>query len=226
MLGTNIRQAGWPRCREIDIMENVGYDPLTIHGAVLVSMAVLGAASAQETTSGSIAGGVVDPQGAPVPGAVVTISSDQGSRDLVTDQRGRFFAPYLTPAVYSVRVELTGFSPIERANIVVRLGQRVELPFELEVGTVEEVVQVTAQSPVVDMSSTTAGGVLDSDSLQALPVGRRFTETLYMVPGVSNGSGVGEANPSINGSSGLKRCCRLGASSRSPFIPQNRPFIP
>jgi outer membrane receptor for Fe3+-dicitrate len=71
------------------------------------------------------------------------------------------------------------------------------------VGTVEEVLQVTAESPVVDMSSTTAGGVLDTAQLQALPVGRKFTETLYMVPGVSDGSGVGAANPSISGSSGL-----------------------
>lgn len=169
-------------------------------GATLI---LLGSAWAQETTSGSIAGRVTDPQDAPVPGAVVTISSDQGSRDLATDARGRFYAPYLTPAVYSVKVQMTGFSPVERRDVTVHLGQRVELPFELTVGTVEEVLQVTAESPVVDMSSTTAGGVLDTARLQALPVGRKFTETLYMVPGVSDGSGVGAANPSISGSSGL-----------------------
>jgi hypothetical protein len=168
--------------------------------AVIVSP---GLAPAQETTSGSIAGRVLDPQRAPVPGAVVTVASDQGARGLVTDSRGRFFAPYLTPGVYTVRVELTGFKPIERPGVVVRLGQRVELPFELAVGTVAEAVQVVAESPIIDMTSTTAGGVLDSDRLQALPVGRKFTETLYMVPGVSDSSGVGEANPSISGSSGL-----------------------
>ena len=134
---------------------------------VLVGVTLLcfGSAWAQETTSGSIAGQVTDPQDAPVPGAVVTISSDQGSRDLVTDSRGRFFAPYLTPAVYSIRVELTGFSPVERRDVTVHLGQRVDLPFALEVGTLEEVLQVTAESPVVDMSSTTAGGVLDTAQL-------------------------------------------------------------
>ena len=80
---------------------------------------------------------MTDPQGAPVPGATVTVSSEEGSRNLVTDTRGRFFAPSLTPAVYFVRVELTGFSPVERRDVTVHLGQRVELPFALEVGTFE-----------------------------------------------------------------------------------------
>ena len=48
---------------------------------------------AQETTSGSITGEVVDAQGAPVPGATVTLSSDQGAKTFVTDANGRFFAP-------------------------------------------------------------------------------------------------------------------------------------
>ena len=62
---------------------------------------------------------------------------------------------------------------------------------------------MTAAAPVVDTRSTTAGGVLDSDELLRLPVGRRLTSTLYMVPGVSNSSGAGDANPSIAGASGL-----------------------
>ena len=41
-------------------------------------------------------------------------------------------------------------------------------------------------APVVDTSSTTAGGMLDSDKLKRLPVGRNFTDTLYLVPGVSD----------------------------------------
>jgi hypothetical protein len=171
--------------------------------AVALNVLALGPVLGQETTTGSIAGRVLDPQDAPVPGAIVTVRSDQGSRDVVTDARGRFYVPYLTPGVHTVRVELTGFSPVERHDVIVRLGQRVALLFRLEMGTLEEVVMVRGESPVVDMSSTTAGGVLDSAQLQALPVQRKFTQTLYMVPGVSDSSGVGEANPSIGGASGL-----------------------
>ena len=59
-------------------------------------------------------------------------------------------------------------------------------------------------APVIDTGSTTAGGTLDSEQLKHLPVGRNFTETLYLVPGVSDSSGAGNSNPSIGGASGLE----------------------
>ena len=175
--------------------------------AVLVAsaLALTSLAAAQETTSGSITGQVLDSQGAAVPGATVTITSEQADKTYVTDGEGRFFAPYLQPGIYGVRVELSGFAPVEQKTIQVRLGQRVTLTdLTLKVGGLSEVVQVTASSPLVDVTTTTAGSVLNSDLLRMLPVGRNFTDTLYMVPGVSNSSGVGRANPSISGGSGLE----------------------
>ena len=56
----------------------------------------------------------------------------------------------------------------------------------------------------VDTTSTTIGATLDSETLSRLPVGRRFSDTLYLVPGVSTGGSVGVANPSVGGSSGLE----------------------
>ncbi len=161
-------------------------------------------AYAQETTSGSIQGTVVDAQGATVPGATVTITSAQGPKTFVTDNSGRFFAPFITPGKVSVRVELTGFSPVEQKNVEVRLGSRLDMSFTLKVGDLQEVVEVVGTAPVVDTSSTTAGGILDSASLQRLPVGRAMTDTLYLVPGVSDSSGLGRSNPSIGGGSGLE----------------------
>jgi hypothetical protein len=172
--------------------------------AVALVLATFGVVHAQETTSGSITGEVVDAQGAPVPGATVTLTSGQGPKTFVTDSNGRFFAPYLTPGKYALRVELSGFSPVEQKNIDVRLGQRLELSgLTLKVGGLEEVVEVVGSAPVVDTSSTTAGGVLDNDAMKRIPVGRNFTDTLYLVPGVSN-SGVGSSNPSVSGGSGLE----------------------
>ena len=162
------------------------------------------AARAQETTTGSIAGKVVDTQNLPVPGATVTLTTPQGPRTFVTDSDGAFFAPYLTPGSYAIKVELQGFRALDRPNIDVRLGQRVDLTLPLQIGALTEAVSVTGGAPVVDTSSTTTGVVLDSDMLQRVPVGRRFSDTLYIAPGVSSGGQVGEANPSVSGGSGLE----------------------
>src|SRR5712691_7422122 len=130
----------------------------------LVSVALFlvsaGLALAQETTTGSLTGQVLDTQKAALQRAVVTVTSEQGSKTFTTDANGRFFAPFLTPGKYSVRVELAGFAPVERHNIEVRLGQRLELPFTLKVGDVHEVIEVVSESPVVDTQSTTTGGNL------------------------------------------------------------------
>jgi hypothetical protein len=170
--------------------------------ALTLSVGV-GRVAAQETTSGSLAGRVVDPQNAAVPGAAVTLAFAQGSRSLLTDGSGRFFVPFLTPGTYSVKVEMSGFVPVQQKGIEVRLGKRLELSFTLQIGDVREVVEVPGASPVVDTGSTTTGGNLLTDDLKRLPVGRTLSETLYLVPGVGDSSGAGRANPSIGGATGL-----------------------
>ena len=172
--------------------------------AVACVLLAAGVARAQETTTGSISGRVVDAQGLPVPGASVTVITPQGTRNFTSDNDGRFFAAFLTPGQYEITVELSGFRTLDRKAVEVRLGQRVELPLTLQLGNVSETVNVSGQTPVVDTSSTTTGAVLDSEALSRIPVGRRFSDTLYIAPGVSSGGQVGQANPSMSGGSGLE----------------------
>jgi carboxypeptidase family protein/TonB-dependent receptor-like protein len=171
------------------------------------ALALTGAAAAQETT-GSIGGRVVDTQGLAVPGATITITGAQGARTLTTDNEGRYFAPFLVPGLYTVRGELSGFRAVEQRDITVSLSGRREVNLELQPGGVTETVQVTGSAPTVDTSSTTAGNVLDSETLQHLPIGRSLASTLYIVPGVTMSVGIngvgGNANPSIGGASGLE----------------------
>jgi outer membrane receptor protein involved in Fe transport len=160
--------------------------------------------SAAQETTGIISGVVRDPQGLAVPGATVTITGSQGSKTTVTESSGRFTVSFLTPGTYTVRSELQGFKPVERQNVVVGLGQTVDLDLRTEVGGLTENVTVAAESPVIDRTTTTIGTNIDSALLSRLPVGRRFSDTLYVAPGVSTGGTVGEANPSISGGSGLE----------------------
>src|SRR5688572_28391534 len=170
---------------------------------VALALGVTGLAAAQETT-GSLAGQVMDPQGLAVPGASVTVTGPQGARSFVTDAEGRWVAPFLTPGLYTVRVELQGFKASEQQNVQVQLGSRREVDLRLETGGLTETVQVTGSAPVIDVRSTTVGGVLDSEQLSRLPVGRSLAATLYLVPGVSDSSGAGTATPSVGRASGLE----------------------
>jgi outer membrane receptor protein involved in Fe transport len=161
-------------------------------------------AVAQETTSGSIGGHITDAQGLPLPGVTVTLTSPQGTQTFVTDDTGRFYAPFLTPGSYTVRAEIQGFKPVERRNVEVRLGQRAELPLKLEVGGLTETVEVTAGSAVVDVTDSSAQTNIDAALLTRIPVQRRLSDTMYLAPGVSSGGGTGRANPSVSGASGLE----------------------
>jgi hypothetical protein len=172
--------------------------------AVLLALALAfsGAAMAQETT-GTVAGRLVDAQGLAIPGATVTLTGPQGARTFVTDAEGNFSAPFLTPGTYTLRGELQGFKAVETKNVNVSLGQTTTVNLTMEVGGLTETVEVTGASSIVDTRSTTTGGVLSSELLQRVPVGRRMTDALYLAPGVSSSGSAGRANPSISGSSGL-----------------------
>jgi len=170
----------------------------------IACLALASPVAAQEATTGSISGQVQDEQGLPLPGATVTVVTGQGAQTFVSDAQGRFIAPFIPPGTYAVRVELSGFKPLEQRSVEVRLGQRADLTFKMHVGGLTETVEVTGSRAVVDTTSTTVGANVDADMLARIPVQRRLSDTLYLAPGVSSGGGTGRANPSVSGASGLE----------------------
>jgi hypothetical protein len=72
------------------------------------------------------------------------------------------------------------------------------------VDALTDTVVVIQTAPVIDTTSTTTGINLDVETLNRIPVGRRFSDTLYISPGVSSSGGAGAANPSVSGASGLE----------------------
>jgi hypothetical protein len=173
--------------------------------SVFIIAVILATPLAAQETTGAIAGRIVDAQGLPVPGVTVTATGAQGSKGAVTDSDGRFTVPFLVPGDYSVHAELLGFSPADRGVVQVRLGQTTDIPLTMAVGALTETIHVVAAPTApVETGSTTIGANLDSATLANLPVGRRFSDTLYLAPGVSTGGNIGVANPSVEGSSGLE----------------------
>jgi hypothetical protein len=168
----------------------------------LVLCIAAGIAWAQEVTTGTIQGTAKDPQGAPLPGVTVTISSVQGTKSATTDQDGKFRFSYLTAGAYSLKAMLEGFNTVERQNLTVSLAASVNLEIILSAGLSEK-IEVVAQAPVVDLSTATTGATISSQLMNSVPLGRTFSSAVALAPGVV-ASGIDAANPSIGGASGLE----------------------
>jgi hypothetical protein len=144
-------------------------------------------AAAQVTETGTIEIVVQDQAGAAVPGAnVVAQAADSVTkREAVTDSEGRALLVGLAPsALYVVTTELSGFRPTRNENVLVRSGQTASLKISLTVGGVTEQVQVTAESPIVDVKSATTGQDITLQLTESLPTGRSYQSYLQFVPGV------------------------------------------
>ena len=157
--------------------------------ASLVLILLLAPAIAAQTqiTTGVIQGTVVDANEAVVPGANVEIRNIETGRNrsLTTDENGRFVALALQPGKYSVTVSKQGFSTTEDPNVVVTVGQALDLKFPLKPAGVEGVVTITA-TPVVDTVKTQVSTTIDEQAVATTPIlGRKFEDLLTLTPGVS-----------------------------------------
>src|SRR5215469_796072 len=138
-----------------------------------------------QTPTGEILGTVLDPTGAVVSGAVITVTNTSTGveRKLATNSAGVYTAPALPPGTYSVRVTIKGFRSSFRSNIDVTVGQEIRVDFSLELGDVSESVQVSAAAAALDTETSTIGTVIGERSIQDLPLnGRNFLQLGELVP--------------------------------------------
>ena len=138
----------------------------------LAAVFVLAGATASfaQQFTGGIRGTVRDANGV-IPGATVTVTNEATSvaRDTLTNDVGEYNFPALAPATYTIRTSLPGYKTFERRGVRIATQQFVTLDLTLELGTVEETVTVTADSPLIETSNASVSGVLDRESLEALP---------------------------------------------------------
>ena len=158
-----------------------------VSGLVLLITALAGPAFAQDFR-GAIGGRVGDSSGALLPGVTVTATNTATNQatSSVTNTEGLYNLPFLTPGVYHVIAELTGFKRLERQGIEVRVGDRLTLDLRLELGGIEETISVTSAAPLLDLSSASSGQVIDERRIALLPLsdGNPFVLS-RLVPGVA-----------------------------------------
>src|SRR3982750_2240404 len=125
---------------------------------VAVGLTVLAphAAVRQTAATGTIEGIVSDPTGAVLPGVTIVVkNSETGlTRDLVSDESGRYRAAALQPGTYEVAATLSGFQNLTLGNIAVQVGQSIPVDVKMKPAGVSEVITVTGESPIIDTVRT------------------------------------------------------------------------
>src|SRR5436190_2650555 len=177
-------------------------------GALIFLLGAAPTSAYAQLTTGTIAGSVRDEQGAAIPGAVVTLlSENRGSRkEFTTDAQGNYIFPNLAPDAYTLQVVLPGFKTTTRSGVTVSPGDRVTVPaLVLQLGEFKEVVQVKGESPLIQANSAERSFTVDTAAVQNLPFfGRSFTQLAALAPGVTGTTRIGDRSSTGGGDTNIQ----------------------
>jgi carboxypeptidase family protein/TonB-dependent receptor-like protein len=140
-----------------------------------------------QITSATISGTIKDETGGVLPGVDLVVRNlDTGlTRSVVTDSNGYFTVPGLAPGTYEARATLQGFSTAVQTGIVLEVAQQAAFNLILRVGTTEESITVTGESPLVDVRTSALSAVVDEKTIEELPLnGRNYITLATLQPGI------------------------------------------
>jgi carboxypeptidase family protein/TonB-dependent receptor-like protein len=168
--------------------------------AALMAVLLFAWPVAAQEQRGSIEGVIKDSSGAVLPGVTVEAKSPAGTFTSVTDAQGIYRFPSLAPGQYDVSAALAGFQPAKTDRVLLSLGQVLKVDMAMQLAGVTESVQVSAESPLIDLKQSAAGATIRSELIDRVPKGRDFTSLVTLAPGASQESRGGGI--SIDGASG------------------------
>jgi hypothetical protein len=162
-----------------------------IYLLAVVLWATFSSAAAQDFR-GSIKGVITEQSGAVVPGARVTLTNAETgvAQTVVTNGSGVYAAFYLISGNYRVEVSAPDFKKFLRENIQIRVGDKLTLDLQLEVGSIDATVVVDGSLPQIETANANIGQVIDSQRISELPLadGNPFTLT-RLAGGITNTGG-------------------------------------
>ncbi|MPZ20273.1 MAG: hypothetical protein GEV06_20505 [Luteitalea sp.] len=161
-------------------------DVQTVFGAFVVTATCAVTLHAQSIT-GTVTGNVSDTSGAVVPRVEMSlINADTGVvRTASSDERGNFRFLLVPPGEYAVEASLPGFRAFRRAGIVVEADRSLAVPVQLEVGELEQTIEVQAGTPLLETNTSSLGTVVDEQKIESLPLlGRNPTGLANLLPTV------------------------------------------
>lgn len=143
--------------------------------------------------TGSFSGNITDKSGSGIPGASVTVTSEETGqiRSVKTDDSGHYLVPLLPVGNYTVRVEATAFQAAETRNLRLQVDEARELNFSLSPATVVTTVNVSGDAVAVETANPSLGQVITSQEVTQLPLnGRDFVQLATLTAGAT-----AESNP-------------------------------
>ncbi len=152
-----------------------------------IALCLAAGLTAQEIT-GTIEGTVLDPTGAAVPGARITIFNQDKKlvqRTVNTDASGVYTAPFLPVGTYQVKAESSGFKTELRSDIRLNINDVLKINISMSVGSLTETVEVTADSAQVELASAASASTVEGTQIRELMLPtRNYEQLITLMPGV------------------------------------------
>jgi hypothetical protein len=155
-----------------------------------------------DVSTATLKGTVLDPNGAVVAGATITVTSPEKgiSKTAKSGTDGTYQVPLLPPGSYDLQVDATGFSREVVRNLQLTIGQILVFDVNLRVGAVSTVVEVTAEAPLIQVEQTQQANTINQAQVENLPnIGRLFTASVFTLPGVSSSDATRTQQPGFTG---------------------------
>src|SRR3989475_7455533 len=140
----------------------------------------------------SITGVVKDTSGAVLPGVTVEASSDaliEKVRSAVTDGGGQYRIVDLRAGIYAVTFTLTGFSTVKRDGVELTGSFTASINADMKVGTVQETITVSGETPIVDTQSVRRQVTVSNDVISSMPAARSYAGVMMLIPATTTQAG-------------------------------------
>ena len=167
--------------------------------------------SSQTTATGALAGELLDPSGAVIPGATLRLVDQSTSRTLtaISSDSGRFSFLLLPPGSYELQASKTDFETLELFGLEVYVTETLEVEARMRLATQFQQTQVVSEPLMVQTDNSALGRVVNESTVTGLPL---VTRNFAQIAGLSPGVAVGVYNAGELG---------LGGTALSQIAPSN-----
>jgi len=159
---------------------------------LLISLALVAVVATAQVQNGQFNGTVLDPSGAAIPNAKVTVTNlgTNLSVTATTNQSGGYMARELPPGNYKITAEAPGFRTASNTNVTLNAGSIQRVDMRMEIGQASQTVEVSGEASAVQTDDSKLASTVSTTQIQNLPLnGRNVYDLMQLAPGAVNVSG-------------------------------------